>query len=49
MTLVADAHTTYEGGPLPAEQGVAHHNETLAELAHPSRAVAVKPASDILF
>ena len=49
VTLVADAHTTYEGGPLPAAQVVAHHNETLAELAHPSRAVAVKPASDVVF
>ena len=50
VTLAADAHTaTSTGERLTSAQIVAHHNVTLADLAHPTREVVVKPASEIAF
>ena len=50
VVLAADAHTTYEGnGVLTAEQIVAHHNATLANLPHPKHQIVVTPTSEIAF
>ena len=49
VTLAADAHTFAGDGPLPPEQIVAHHNSTLANLPHPTRAVLVAPTGEIAF
>jgi nicotinamidase-related amidase len=50
VVLAADAHTTGAGnGVLSAEQIVAHHNATLANLPHPKHAILVTPTSEIAF
>lgn len=53
VTLAADAHTTGSGGNggegLTTAQIVAHHNATLANLAHPSREIVVRPTSEVVF
>lgn len=50
VTLAADAHTTVSGnGVLSAEQIVAHHNATLADLPHPKHEIAVIPSREITF
>lgn len=50
VVLAADAHTTYAGnGVLTAEQIVAYHNATLANLPHPAREIVVVPTAEIAF
>ena len=48
VTLIADGHTT-GNAHLPAEDIIAHHNLTLANLAHPTSSVTVTPAHEINF
>ncbi|CAA9581947.1 MAG: hypothetical protein AVDCRST_MAG19-4120 [uncultured Thermomicrobiales bacterium] len=50
VVVAADAHTTYgTNGVLSAEQIVAHHNATLANLPHPAREIRVVPTAEIAF
>ncbi|MGH2558499.1 MAG: cysteine hydrolase family protein [Thermomicrobiales bacterium] len=49
VTLVADAHTTFDTEFLTAAQIIAHHNATLAGIPHPTRVIVVKPANEIVF
>ncbi len=50
VTLAADAHTTASGnGVLSAEQIVAHHNATLADLPHPKHEITITPSREITF
>ena len=50
VVLAADAHTTYgDNDVLTAEQIVAHHNATLANLPHPKHQIVVTPTSEIAF
>lgn len=46
VTLVADGHTTGDTD-LPAAQIIAHHNQTLANLAQPDHPVRVAPAAEL--
>jgi nicotinamidase-related amidase len=47
VDLVADGHTTSENGQLSRSQIVAHHNETLGNLAVDSVTIRVVPSSAI--
>lgn len=47
VILVADGHTTGDTDTLSAAQIIAHHNMTLAHLAHPDRTIIVKPSAEI--
>jgi nicotinamidase-related amidase len=47
VVLVADAHTTLDGGGLSAAQISAHHNYALANVASPDAKVTVVPAADV--
>lgn len=49
VELVADGHTTSENGLLSREQIVAHHNQTLANLAVVESTIGVVSASDLTF
>jgi nicotinamidase-related amidase len=44
VVLVADAHSTYDGGGLTAAQIIAHHNRVLG-----SSTVTLRPAAEIVF
>lgn len=44
VALVADGHSTFDGGPLSAADIIRHHNRTLG-----SGFAAVKPAAEIVF
>ena len=47
VVLVADGHLTGDNGILKAEQIVAHHNQSLAEMAHPTHPIQVQPAAEV--
>jgi nicotinamidase-related amidase len=47
VTLVADAHTTWDSRSLPASKIVAHHNETLYGFGTDSATIEVKPQRDV--
>jgi nicotinamidase-related amidase len=49
VTLVADAHTTYDNEHLTAAQSIAYHNYVLDGFASGECAIQVKPASAITF
>lgn len=49
VTLAADAHSTGNTPTLTAEQIIAHHNATLANLAQPDHPITVLPTSVITF
>ena len=49
VTLVGDAHTTYDGNTLTAAQIIAFHNETLNGFRTDTRAILVKPTREIVF
>jgi nicotinamidase-related amidase len=48
VALAADAHTTRDA-VIPAATTIRHHNHTLANLAHPHRAIAVAASADTHF
>ena len=47
VVLVADGHSTLDNGVLSAEQIVAHHNATLANMTSFGARMEVAPASDV--
>lgn len=49
VVLVSDAHTTTDQEVLKAEQIIAHHNRTLANLAQPGNPIQVKPTREVTF
>ena len=49
VTLAADAHSTGDSNGLTAQQIIAWHNATLADLAQPDHPITVLPASAISF
>lgn len=49
VDLVADGHTTSGNGLLSREQIIAHHNETLANLAVDGMTLSVLPSSRVEF
>lgn len=49
VTLVADAHTTYDCHTLTAVQIIAFHNETLDGFQTDTSAILVKPTNEIIF
>jgi nicotinamidase-related amidase len=49
VQLVADGHTTSANGLLDREQIIAHHNQTLANLATVGRRLTVVPSADVDF
>jgi nicotinamidase-related amidase len=49
VTLVGDAHTTWDNDLLTAAQVIAHHNDNLAGLAHPDHEITVKRTEEIGF
>jgi nicotinamidase-related amidase len=49
VDLVADGHTTSENGLLLRDEIIAHHNQTLANLALDGVTLSVRPATDISF
>ena len=49
VTLVADAHTTFDNEHLTAAQAIAYHNYMLDGFASDDCAIQVKPASEITF
>jgi nicotinamidase-related amidase len=49
VTLVADAHSTFDTEVITAEQIIAHTNSTLANLPHPQNEIIVKPSSEVTF
>jgi nicotinamidase-related amidase len=49
VDLVADGHTTSKNGLLTREQIIAHHNETLANLAVDGVALSVLPSTRVDF
>jgi len=49
VTLVSDAHSTWDRKGMGAEQIIEHHNSTLADVPHPSKDIFVKPTSEIAF
>lgn len=48
VTLVGDAHATFDRPGLPAAAVVAHHNVVLANLAASGR-ISVRPAAEVVF
>jgi nicotinamidase-related amidase len=49
VCLVADGHTTCDNDILTTAQIVAHHNQLLARMAHPTHPISVQPATDVRF
>ena len=49
VQLVADGHTTSENGLLDREQIIAHHNQTLANLATNGSVLTLVPSAEISF
>ena len=49
VILIADGHTTFDTGELPAASIIAHHAATLADLAHATHEIVVRPAEEIVF
>ena len=50
VTLAGDAHSTYDSATgLTAEQIIAHHNETLGGIPHPTAGITVRPSAAIAF
>lgn len=49
VTLVSDAHTTFDGDRLEAERIVAHHNGILSHFPAGSGCVHTVPASEVRF
>lgn len=50
VTLAGDAHSTWDSqAGLTAEQIIAHHNATLANIPHPTAGIVVKPGAEIAF
>jgi nicotinamidase-related amidase len=49
VILAADAHSTWDNDRLTAAQVIAHHNATLAGVAHPNRSIVVRPSAEIAF
>ena len=47
VTLIADGHTT-GGTRTPEHEVIAHHNDILANLAHPTHAISVVPAAELI-
>jgi nicotinamidase-related amidase len=47
VVVVADAHSTLDGGGLSAAQISAHHNYALANVASPDAKVTVVPAAEV--
>ncbi len=48
VTLASDAHSTGDA-VTPAKTTIAHHNYVLGNLAHPDRAIQVRPSAEIVF
>ena len=49
VVLVADGHVAADNDTLKATQIVAHHNTTLARMAHPTHPITVAWAKDVAF
>lgn len=49
VTLASDAHSTWDGESVTAEQIIAHHNRTLAGIPHPANRITVLPSAEIAF
>ena len=49
VTLVSDAHSTWERNGMSADQVIAHHNSALADVPHPSKEILVKSTAEISF
>jgi nicotinamidase-related amidase len=49
VTLVGDAHTTFDSDTLTAAQIIAHHNNVLNGFGTTTCQILVKPASEIVF
>jgi nicotinamidase-related amidase len=49
VTLASDAHSTWNGETVTAEQIIAHHNRTLAGIPHPAKRISVQRSAEIAF
>ncbi len=49
VTLVSDAHSTWDRNGMSADQIIGHHNSTLADVPHPSKDIFVRPTAEISF
>jgi len=49
VTVVGDAHTTWDRDMLPAAQAVAYYNDVLEGFGTHEHVIAVKPAEEIAF